>query len=187
MKPLQPSSPHIVALVGAPGSGKTQFANEFAKMFNTPLISTTNLETLSSDNKAITETTLTLLEEFLKTKQTIILDGTTDQRTIRMRITRLAKKYGYRTLFVWVQTDMVTAKSRWIKLYSSDDGSFEHKLKQFSAPHDSEPYVVISGRHTFNTQARAVLKRLSNTRPEQAVPAPRPAARGAVANRINIG
>ncbi|WP_457915678.1 hypothetical protein [Candidatus Minimicrobia naudis] len=39
MKPLSPSLPHIIAMVGAPGSGKTHFAVEFARIFNSPVVS----------------------------------------------------------------------------------------------------------------------------------------------------
>ena len=114
------------------------------------------------------------------TKQTVILDGSTDQRTNRMRINRLAREYGYKVLFVWVQTDPATAKHRWIKTYGGNDESFERRLKQFSAPHSSESYVVISGRHTLSSQARTVLKQIGASRPE----APRHPIAG---NRINIG
>jgi len=179
MKPLSPSLPHIIAMVGAPGSGKTQFAVEFAKIFNAPVVSSRQFEVFTDDTKTTSDATLAILEEFLKTKQTIILDGATDQRNNRMRISRLAREYGYKALFVWVQTDSVTAKRRWIKVYNGNDDSFDRRLKQFSAPHSSESYIVISGRHTFSTQARTVLKQLSASRPET--------PRRAVTNRISIG
>ena len=166
MKPLLPSSPHIVAMVGAPGSGKTQFVNEFAKMFNAPVINASQFEALTDDTKQIADTTLSILNEFLKTKHTVILDGATDQRTTRIKLNKLAREHGYKVLLVWVQTDLATAKTRWIKQSGKDEAMFERRLKQFSPPHDSESYAVISGRHTFGTQARAVLKRLSTPRPE---------------------
>ena len=180
MKPLSPSLPHIIAMVGAPGSGKTQFAVEFAKIFNSPVVSSRQFEVFTDNTKTISDATLSLLEEFLKTKQTVILDGSTDQRTNRMRINRLAREYGYKVLFVWVQTDPATAKHRWIKTYGGNEESFEQRLKQFSAPHSSESYIVISGRHTLSSQARTVLKQIGASRPE----APR---RPIAGNRINIG
>ncbi|WP_457915742.1 AAA family ATPase [Candidatus Minimicrobia naudis] len=77
----------------------------------------TILKFLRTILKSVSDATLSLLEEFLKTKQTVILDGSTDQRTDCMRINRLAREYGYKVLFVWVQTDPATAKHRWIKAY----------------------------------------------------------------------
>ena len=83
MRPLLPSSPHIIAMVGAPGSGKTQFVSEFAKIFNAPVIDASQFEALTDDTKLISDITLSILDEFLKTKHTVILDGATDQRTTR--------------------------------------------------------------------------------------------------------
>ena len=182
MRPLLPSSPHIIAMVGAPGSGKTQFVSEFAKIFNAPVIDASQFEALTDDTKLISDMTLSILDEFLKTKHTVILDGATDQRTTRIKINRMARERGYKVLLVWVQTDLATAKNRWMKQSGGDELLFERRLKQFSPPHDSESYAVISGRHTFSTQARAVLKHLS-------ISAPRPEVHRElrVNSRIDIG
>ena len=72
MKPLQLSSPHLIIMVGAPGAGKTQFATEFAKMFNAPILSSDTLRELSSDDTLIHKAAVDLLRELLKPKQTII-------------------------------------------------------------------------------------------------------------------
>ena len=181
MKPLQPSSPHIIALVGTPGAGKSHFAEEFAKMFHAPLFSADKLEMLSSDSKAINEVALDLLKQFAKTQQTIIFDGATEQRIVRTKIAQIARENGYKLLLVWVQTDPATAKSRWMKAHSNET-LFEQKLKHFSPPHNSEHCVVISGQHTFNTQARTVLKRLSGNRTPSNIP-----ERRSISNRLNIG
>ena len=90
MRPLLPSSPHIIAMVGAPGSGKTQFVSEFAKIFNAPVIDASQFEALTDDTKLISDITLSILDEFLKIKHTVILDGATDQRTTRIKIDRRA-------------------------------------------------------------------------------------------------
>ena len=79
MKPLQLSSPHLIIMVGAPGAGKTQFATEFAKMFNAPILSSDTLRELSSDDALIHKAAVDLLRELLKPKQTIIFDGNTEK------------------------------------------------------------------------------------------------------------
>lgn len=161
MKPLQLSAPHLIAIVGTPGAGKTQFAREFSDMFHAPLLSTHTFDELTENHKKIEVIMHDLLEQLMKTNSTIVLDGLTDQRVARTKLTQKAKQHGYNILFVWVQTDPVTAKARWMKQYTNDETAFQSKLRQFSPPHISEPYLVISGRHTFSTQARTVLKRLS--------------------------
>ena len=52
-------------------------------------------------------------------------------------------------LLVWVQTDSNTAMARARKMYGIKAEDYKQNLKLFSAPHDSEQPLVISGKHTF--------------------------------------
>ncbi len=170
MKPLQLSSPHLIIMVGAPGAGKTQFATEFAKMFNAPMLSSDTLRELSSDDALIHKAAIDLLRELLKPKQTIIFDGNTEKRAWRSDIAKVAREAGFKPLFVWVQTDPAMSRARWLRSHNGDEALFEQKLRTFSPPHASEPYMVISGRHTYNTQAKTLLKKLSDaTRPAASI------------------
>ena len=96
MKPLQLSSPHLIIMVGAPGAGKTQFATEFAKMFNAPMLSSDTLRELSSDDTLIHKAAIDLLRELLKPKQTIIFDGNTEKRAWRSDIAKVAREAGFK-------------------------------------------------------------------------------------------
>lgn len=162
MKSLSLSSPHIIAMVGMPGVGKTHFADQFAETFAAPFINQHLLEASGIDEPKASEISLKLLQEIMKTKQTAIYEGTTDRRVDRMELARAAREKGYKVLFVWVQTDPATAKQRALKQMPAD--TYERFAKRFSAPHDSEPCVVISGRHTYATQAKTLLKRLTQPR-----------------------
>ena len=66
-------------------------------------------------------------------------------------------------LLIWVQTDSNTALARSRKMYGVSPADYKDALKHFSAPQDNEQPLVISGRHTFASQAKAVLKKLSTT------------------------
>lgn len=149
-------------MVGMPGVGKTHFAEQFSETFCAPLVSAHQLEKLSTDTNAIHAVLLNQLKQALKTKQTVVFEGPTDRRVERMELAKLAREFGYKVLFVWVQTDQVTAKQRALKQMDSE--KYEQYSKRFSAPHDSEQYVVISGRHTYSTQAKTLLKRLTRAR-----------------------
>lgn len=171
MKSLQLSKPHIIAMVGIPGAGKSQFAENFATTFGAPRLSTQLFDGLVADSDS-QRLTWQILDEFLKTKQTLVLDGGTEKRVSRSELIRLARAAGYKVLFVWVQTDLATARSRWLKQYGND-AAFEARLKQFSQPHPSEPCMVISGRYTYASQLRAILKRLADTQqPQSTTPKP---------------
>ncbi len=170
MKPLQLSSPHLIIMVGAPGAGKTQFATEFAKMFNAPMLSSDTLRELSNDDTLIHKAAIDVLRELLKPRQTIIFDGNTEKRAWRSDIAKVAREAGFKPLFVWVQTDPAMSRARWLRSHNGDEALFEQKLRTFSPPHASEPYMVISGRHTYNTQAKTLLKKLSDaTRPAASI------------------
>ncbi len=164
MKSLQLTSPHIIAPVGNPGVGKTHFANQFAEMFEAPKLEYGRLEYSVGDAKLANQITQELLDEFLKTKKTIVFDGPTNKRVSRSELVKKAHKAGYKVLFVWVQTDESTAKSRWLKQHHHDLSAYEEQSRRFSPPHETENYVVISGRHTYSTQARTVLRRLTEGR-----------------------
>ena len=181
MKSLSLTKPHVIVMVGVPGSGKTFFAEKFADTFHAPYISRDKISDATSDAAAADRIVMMMLEEFMKTKQSVIVEGPSLTRQERLAIYKLARKAGYEPMLVWVQTHQDTARTRSMKaskatiqsVRSSKD--FDQEVKRFHAPSAQEKPVVISGMHTYATQARTVLKKLSHDRAEQ--PATRPADR----------
>ena len=171
MKSLSLSKPHVIVMVGIPGSGKSFFAEHFAGTFNAPIINYARLHkelfgssTNNSENEAIINKVANyLFDEVLKTGRTIVYDGQTDLRTERAIIAKKSRDAGYEPLLVWVQTESVTAKKRAIKTHLSAE-QFDHAMKRFSAPHQSEKAIVISGKHTYNSQLKIILKHLVEPR-----------------------
>lgn len=171
MKPLSLSKPHVIVTVGIPGSGKSFFAEHFAATFKAPLISIdrVNKELFGTKERSNEQTAISnkitnyLLDEVLKTGRTIMLDVQTDLRSERAAIAKKARDYDYDTLLIWVQTESITAKNRATK-YGMTTDQFESKLKRFSAPHIIEKPIVISGKHTYNSQMKIVLKHLVEPR-----------------------
>ena len=182
MKSLSLSSPHIIAMIGIPGAGKTQFADAFSKTFSAPFINHHQLRKIDEDSPEVSTATSEILEQVMRTKQTIVYENSLRSKADRSRLSRLAKDNGYDVLFVWVQTDPKTAKQRTFKQLAEDE--FEKLTRQFTPPSDNENYLVISGHHTYSTQLRTVLKRLSDTsRPAETVPT---RSVSSTANRIHI-
>lgn len=164
MKLRSLQQPHAIVMVGIPGSGKTQFAEKFAGMFELPFINLAFIADRAATPEAAGELAYMQLVEILKTKGTVVLELSTDTRTSRTEIAKLVKQAGYHAMFVWVQVDGVTAKKRTLKAKTLSASEFDTQVRQFSAPHPSEQALVISGKHTYTAQARAVLKRLSEPR-----------------------
>lgn len=183
MKSLSLSQPLLLIIIGTPGAGKTYFARQFSQTFMAPRVSLETVlaclpEELSEKQKQ--DASLLLVNqqcnELLKTHKTIILDGVGLSRSERMQWRKVAKEHGYDTLLVWVQTDPSTARYRSLNRNGKkvDDSGrsalseeyFTKRTKQFTAPSPTESHVVISGKHTYASQAKVVLKKLVGPREE---------------------
>lgn len=166
MKPLTPASPHAILMVGVPGAGKSTFAEHFADTFKALLLNRTKMqrELGLSDSQAdfLDETILT---EYIKTNRTLVIEGDLDSKEKREVLTKRLAKAGYHSLLVWVQTDTNEAFRRATKEYPKGSGltevEFDASVDGFEAPHPKEKAVVISGKHTYNTQLKIVLKQLA--------------------------
>lgn len=182
MKSLSLSKPHVLVMIGAPGVGKTFFAEQFADTFKAPLISYERLHdqlfsrpTETKDEAAtIARIADSQLNELLKTQRSIIIDGGAATRAERVALHKKVRDEGYEILYIWVQTDDATAKSRATKATRGSqkknvlsEAQYEVNLKQFSKPSVTEKPIVISGKHTYATQVKVVLKKLVEPRIQQ--------------------
>lgn len=173
MKSYDIGCSHLLIMVGLPGSGKSFFAEHFAETFNAPLISYGKLsKELMCRNEATKELNLGInriekymLEEISKTKRTIIFDGKNYNRSSFEELSKIANKLDYLPLYIFVQTDIETAKKRSISKANENHMSveqFDKILKQFKPIDRTKKHVVvISGKHTYSSQLKIVLKYLS--------------------------
>jgi len=176
MKPSNTQKPHLIITVGIPGAGKSTFAEHFSETFKAPMISFEQLrkkvfnmtEFNEEQNEIMNQLTESVLDEALKTGRTIVYDGPTSRRIERGNISKKARDAGYEPLFVWVQTETNTAQKRATKNNPKKQNlsteQFDIKLKKFSAPHVNEKAIVISGKHTYPSQLKIVLKNLVQPR-----------------------
>lgn len=171
----------MLIMVGYPGSGKTFFAEKFATTFNTPFISLEKIIPYTFDDAGAANVMEYYIDEILKTGRSLLIEGGTDIRTDREKLIRKAKAAGYETLIIWVQTDPATAKYRSTREVKGkinrtlSTEEYARIVKHFTAPNAAEKPTVISGKHTYATQAKIVLKRLSSVRAEKTTLAPVPA------------
>lgn len=183
MKSLQLTKPHLIVVVGIPGSGKSFFASQFSKTFNAPFLNFTELQSTFGDDLASKVWDYTL-DQLCLTKQTVILEGPGNTKNERRALSAFARSKGYQTLFIWVQTEPATAQNRATKgtpgaqqtsLLSPDE--FVDYASRFEQLAPGEQYMVISGKHTYASQAKNVLKKLVEPRKNStkiSAPAERP-------------
>lgn len=199
MKQLPLAEPLLLVLVGYPGSGKSHFAREISQRYVFATVSGDRIRSEifdqpafgKQDEETVGRIASYQLEELVKTKSHIIYDADGMTKNSRMALAKIARDHGYRMVTIWVQTDIETAFFRSSKRSSSRVGDtystnisrelFDRLCRQFTPPNGNEPYVVISGKHTYTTQLQTLLKRLqllqddaSGTRKTVAVSSPRP-------------
>lgn len=108
--------------------------------------------------------------EFLSAGVSVIYDTNALRASQRRALRNLAAKTHAESLVVWVQIDEESAFSRVVKrdrrksddryAQSLDRTSFDRLNTGMQNPGSTEQYIVISGKHVFNTQKSAVLRRL---------------------------
>ena len=156
------SKPYAILVFGAPMSGKTVFAEQFSTRFNAPFL---NLAALHEQHHISRKVALALVEQIAKCKSTIVIEGALDNERQRNEVRTIFEKAGYLPVLVWVQTDLNEIKHRMRRKYkkvSEAKAALETALKTIEAPSDDEHPLVISGKHTFQTQCKNVLMGISD-------------------------
>lgn len=169
-----PNKPFIVYLYGYPGAGKTAFARQLAEEMNLAHIQQDKLlsDIYGSNEDPNPKTTRNVMsymcKEFLKAGVSVVHDTDLTRAADRKRIREEAKRAKAIPVLVWLQIDPETAYNRGLKRdrRKSDDhyaksyttDTFKQAMEKMQNP-DNEDYVVISGKHTFQTQRAAVFKR----------------------------
>ena len=156
------SKPYAILVFGAPMSGKTTFAEQFSARFNAPYL---NLSELYEEHKLTRKLAIVLIGQLSKCGQTMVLEGGLDNEKQRNEIKDILTKHGYRPVLVWVQTDLNAIKHRMRHKYKKLDdakAALAEQYKKLEAPSELEQPLVISGKHTFQTQCKNVLAGLSD-------------------------
>jgi predicted kinase len=179
MKHLQLTPPLLIITMGSPGSGKSYFARQFAEQHGITRISADRIRyelfeqpTFASAEETIIDRVLRyFLEEGMQGEQTIICDGYFLRQKERKELYAKAKQKGYRALTIWLQSDPATALRRAThrdRRETDSQYSFSMLPETFKSiadllerPHESEEFLVVSGKHAFRSQNLAVLKKIA--------------------------
>lgn len=170
--------PTLVLLYGYPGSGKTFFARQFTEAFEAAHVQDDRIrgELFESprydkqENEIVSHLMNYMMEEFLSAGVSVVFDMNAMRVSQRRLLRDAARKAKAQTVLIWLQIDVESAFSRIDKRdrRKSDDkyaqpidrSTFEAIAHHMQNPAPTEDYVVISGKHTFNTQKHMVAKKL---------------------------
>ena len=155
------SQPRALLVFGAPCSGKTTFCEKFAKRFNLAYFDLADLQNkYDLSHKLI----LMLIEQLAKTGQTILIEGNLDTEKDREEIRHLFRAAGYKPFTIWIQTDVATIRNR-LKIRHKSilkaKSAYNTAVDKLETPTEVERPIILSGKHTFETQLKHVIAGLA--------------------------
>jgi len=178
MAKLQLTQPTLFLLYGYPGAGKTFFARQISEDLRVAHLQADRIRSELFDqprydrqeDQIVTQLMNYMSEEFLGLDAGVVYDVNSLRASQRRQVRDLARKHKAQTLIVWFQLDEETAFTRVAKRnkrkiddkYSRplDRTSFDALITYMQNPTPTEDFVVVSGKHTYQTQRSAVIKKL---------------------------
>lgn len=170
--------PLLLMLYGFPGSGKTYFARQFCERLQCAHVQVDRIRFElfekprydKHENDVVMHLMDYMAEEFLKSGISVVYDVNVMRSAQRHALRELARRAHAVPLLIWFQMDAESAYLRNLKRdrrhiddkYAAayDHSTFNSVIGQMQNPTTIEDYIVVSGKHTFNTQCNTVLRRL---------------------------
>lgn len=156
------NKPRALLIFGAPCSGKSTFAEKFANKFGLAFY---DYQQIADDEGFSRDTMLDIIKLILRTKQTILIEGGLDSEKDRSEIRNLLRSNGYEPALLWIQTDVSTIRSRLKSRFRSVSKAkkyFDNNVASIEAPTDFEKPIILSGKHTFETQTKHAIAGLAD-------------------------
>ena len=147
---------------GAPCSGKTTFSEKFAKKFG---LAYYNLDDLLNEDGFSRSQLMTIISLILRTGQTIIIEGGLSTEKERDEVRALVRRSNYEPSLIWIQTDAATIRARLkakFKNVAKAKEAYDAAIDKIEAPTEAERPIILSGKHTFETQTRHVVTGLAD-------------------------
>lgn len=178
MNKIAPNQPLLIMLYGFPGSGKTYFARQLSEHVQAAHVEGDRIRSElfakprydKQENDVVAQLMNYMAGEFLNAGISVVYDANAMRLSQRHALRELARKAHAIPVLIWFQMDAESAFLRNTKRdhRKADDkyaAAYEQKAFEAIANHMQNPavaedYVVVSGKHTFNAQFNAVVRRL---------------------------
>jgi len=177
MMKVAPTKPVLIMLYGYPGSGKTYFARQLSEHFQAAHVHSERIRGElfenphydKEENEVIGQLMDYMTHEFLSAGLSVIYDVNAMRASQRRVLREMALKAHATPILIWLQID---AESSFARLATRDRrraddkyaaprdrAAFEHIASSMQNPQNEE-YIVVSGKHAFNTQISAFVRRM---------------------------
>ncbi|MEI6751344.1 MAG: ATP-binding protein [Candidatus Saccharibacteria bacterium] len=171
------TKPTLIILYGFPGAGKTFFGRQLATDIHAAHLQADRIryelfedpDNSKNENSIVSNLTDYMAEEFLNAGNSVIYDSTAMRTAQRRDLKQKIIKTKAQTLIVWIQIDVESAFTRVASrdrrkvddkfTTDMDRTSFDDQLTKMQNPQQNENYVVISGKHNYQMQRSAVMKK----------------------------
>ncbi len=180
MSKVVPTKPLLIMLYGFPGSGKSYVARQLSDHIKAAHVQGDRIRTElfsnpkydKAENNVINQLMDYMTEEFLNAGISVIYDANALRSAQRHQMREMARKCQAKPLVIWVQIDVDSAYLRTQQrdrrktddryAVSVDQKLFDNIASHMQNPANTEDYVVVSGKHVFNTQLGAIMKKLND-------------------------
>lgn len=178
MNKLALNKPTLILLYGYPGAGKTFFSRQLCddivaahvqgeriryELFDEPRYD-------KQENEVVSHLMEYMAEEFLNAGVSVLYDMNAARVGQRRVLRDMARRCKAKFALVWIQVDAESAFTRAAKRdrrkvddkYAQplDRTTFDSLTGNMQNPETTEDFMVISGKHTYQTQRSAIIKKL---------------------------
>lgn len=178
MSKLTLNKPTLILLYGFPGAGKTFFARQLCDDIHAAHVQGDRIRDELFENprrdkqedEIIEHLMQYMTEEFLSAGISVVYDINAARVSQRRLLRDLARKTNAASSLIWLQIDIESAFARSAKrdkrriddkyAVKLDRTSFESVVGRMQNPVPTEDFMVISGKHTYQTQRSSVIKKL---------------------------
>lgn len=178
MNKLELTKPTLVILYGFPGAGKTYLARQLCEDLHAAHVQADRIRFElfeeprydDQENEIVDHLMRYMSEEFLAAGLSVVFDVNAARLSQRRSLRDMARKCKAEPFLIWLQIDLESSFIRGAKrdrrkaddryAMAVDRNMFEDQLSRMQNPANVEDFIVVSGKHTYQTQRNTIFKKL---------------------------